>query len=62
MPIFNDTIHTEVVLVMPVQVPTIAKLGGCPGRKAKRAGEEKITKEGSKNSSKIFKKRCETEQ
>ena len=32
---------------MPVQVPTIGKLGGCPGRKAKGGGgDEKITKKG----------------
>ena len=34
--------------VMPVQVPTIGKLRGCPGHKAKEGGGAKITKEGSK--------------
>ena len=38
----------EVVSVMPVQVPTIGKLGGCPGRKQKGVGKKIIPKRGVK--------------
>ena len=33
-------------MVMPMQVPTIGKLGGCPGRRAKGGWAKKLPKSG----------------